>query len=164
MRILPQWIPCIFSHSEDILFPVVSKLLALPCPDCQQKGRERIPSSLTIKEATKALRGASKIIGRGQAGSLMPGFREHIWDFEIDGASSGEHLGSDFHELASTARPPGEAHAAAEDKGVLVQSYQKMSVDQPLRDRGILVPGNTEDVNKQTARRDQRGLRSNRAS
>ena len=41
----------------------------------------------------------------------MPGFREHIWDFEIDGASSGEHLGSDFHELASTARPPGEAHA-----------------------------------------------------
>ena len=94
----------------------------------------------------------------------MPGFREHIWDFEIDGASSGEHLGSDFHELASTARPPGEAHAAAEDKGVLVQSYQKMSVDQPLRDRGILVPGNTEDVNKQTARRDQHGLRSNRTS
>ena len=93
----------------------------------------------------------------------MPGFREHIWDFEIDGASSGEHLGSDFHELASTARPPGEAHAW-KDKGVLVQSYQKMSVDQPLRDRGILAPGNAEDVNKQTARRDQRGLRSNRAS
>ena len=94
----------------------------------------------------------------------MPGFREHIWDFEIDGASSGEHLGSDFHELASTARPPGEAHAAAEDKRVLVQSYQKMSIDQPLRDRGILVPGNAEDVNKQMARRDQRGLRSNRTS
>ena len=93
----------------------------------------------------------------------MPGFREHIWDFEIDGASSGEHLGSDFHELASTARPPGEANAW-KDKGVLVQSYQKMSGDRPLKDRGILVPGNAEDVNKQTARRDQRGLRSNRAS
>ena len=93
----------------------------------------------------------------------MPGFREHIWDFEIDGASSGEHLGSDFHELASTARPPGEAHAW-KDKGVLVQSYQKMSVDQPLRDRGILVPGNAEDVNKQMTRLDQRSLRFNRAS
>ena len=127
-----------FLHIFAFLRNIVScslELPALPCPDSQKKGRERIPSSLTIKEATKALRGASKIIGRGQAGSLMPGFREHIWDFEIDGASSGEYLGSDFHELASTARPPGEAHAAAEDKGVLVQSYQKMSVDQPLRDR-----------------------------
>ena len=93
----------------------------------------------------------------------MPGFREHIWDFEIDGASSGEHLGSDFHELASTARPPGEAHAGGGQR-VLVQSYQKMSVDQPLRDRGILVPGNAEDVNKHWARRDQHGLRSNRPS
>ena len=30
----------------------------------------------------------------------MPGFREHIWE-QIDGAGSGEHLGSDFHGLAS---------------------------------------------------------------
>ena len=51
-----------------------------------------------------------------------------------------------------------------EGQRVLVQSYQKMSVDRPLRDRGVLVPGNAEDVNKQTARRDQLGVRSNRAN
>ena len=67
--------------------------------------QEGISSSSTSKNATKAFRGALEIMGAGgQQGSLMPGFREHIWD-QIDGASSGEHLGSDFHGLAST-RPP----------------------------------------------------------
>ena len=56
-----------------------------------------------VKEGDKGLRGALEIMG-GQQVSLMPGFREHIWD-QIDGAGSGEHLGSDFHGLAS-ARPP----------------------------------------------------------